>query len=227
MLAVFFDLDDTLMDHSGAERSAALLFFQSVADRTDSDSAEVFARKWNVVQERHVQRFLSGEFSFQEQRRARIRDVLCDEVSDSEADEVFSIYLKHYEDSWRRYPDVIPCLEALTAKHVAVLTNGDPRQQQQKLTRTGLAEHFSDVVVSGAVGHAKPDHRIFHIACERAGVEPSEAVHIGDSKTTDYDGACRAGLRAILLDRSQGAHRDPTITVVRSLEEVPSVIAAL
>lgn len=41
-------------------------------------------------------------------------------------------------------------------------------------------ELFDDMVMSFEVGMVKPDSRIFHIACERLGTEPSETVFIDD-----------------------------------------------
>ena len=225
MTAVFFDLDDTLLDHSGAERSAAILFYESVADRTKASSSEDFAAHWKVVQDREMSRYLAGELSFQQQRRERLRGILDSPLSDSEADDLFSVYLKHYEASWATFPDVIPCLESISSDYVAIITNGDPEQQRKKLTSTGLADRFADVVTSGDFGHAKPDRRIFLHACERAGVSPDNAVHIGDSAETDYAGACAAGLHGILIARHDNdATADSSIVTIRSLREAGSAI---
>jgi len=226
MTAVFFDLDDTLLDHSGAERSASILFYESVADRTQASSPKDFAARWKIVQDDHMSRYLAGELSFQQQRRERLRGVLDSSLADSEADDLFSIYLGHYEASWRAFPDVVPCLESLSSHHVAVITNGDAEQQRKKLTRTGLADRFADVVTSGDFGHAKPDRRIFLHACERAGVSPDAAVHIGDSAESDYAGACAAGLHGILIARrDDDATGDSSIVTIRSLREAGSAIA--
>lgn len=55
-----------------------------------------------------------GEISFAEQRRRRIRDVICDsQLSDAQADEFFALYLPLYEANWELFPDVCPCLERL------------------------------------------------------------------------------------------------------------------
>jgi putative hydrolase of the HAD superfamily len=109
--------------------------------------------------------------------------------------------------------------------HVAVITNGDAAQQREKLRRTGLADRFAEVIISGDFGCSKPDPRIFQYACERASVNPSDAIHIGDSLTVDYEGACTAGLRGVLLVREDSAMpSDPSITTVRSLNELPSLV---
>ena len=139
MTAVFFDLDNTLVDHSGAERVASMFFYEAIADRTSVSSPEEFAELWNRAQDRHMNRYVAGEISFQEQRRERISEVLETKFSDAEADDLFSIYLERYENCWRAYPDVLPCLESLRVDHIMVITNGDAAQQHKKLLRTGLA----------------------------------------------------------------------------------------
>ena len=58
------------------------------------------------------------------------------------------------------------------------------------------------MVCSGAVGAAKPDRAIFAHALATLGVEASEALHVGDSRVADYDGARGAGIEALFLDRS-------------------------
>ncbi len=195
------------------------------AARTAVSSPEEFAQLWNRAQDRHMDRYVAGEISFQEQRRERICEVFEAKFSDAEADDLFSIYLGHYENSWRAYPDVLPCLESLRVDHVAVITNGDGAQQRKKLRRTGLADGFAGVIASGDFGCSKPDPRIFHYACERASVNPSDAIHVGDSLTVDYDGASAAGLRGVLLVREESAMpADPSIATLRSLNELPSLI---
>jgi len=226
--AVFFDLDDTLVDHSGAEYSASILFFELVRGRTHASSAEDFAALWKSVQAHHMSRYLTGDLTFQQQRRERLRDVLQPALTDTEADDLFSAYLRHYEASWRAFPDVIPCLEVLQVNHVAIITNGDAEQQQRKLAQTGLADKFAHVITSAEFGHAKPDSRIFLHACERAGVRPADAVYIGDSIETDYAGACAAGLHGILIARGKAsAKTNGSITTICSLREVSSAIAKL
>jgi HAD superfamily hydrolase (TIGR01509 family) len=68
------------------------------------------------------------------------------------------------------------------------------------LEALGLAGWLDAVVDSGVVGFEKPDPRIFRHAAAALGVEPAEAVHVGDLYSVDVVGARAAGARAILLD---------------------------
>jgi HAD superfamily hydrolase (TIGR01509 family) len=68
------------------------------------------------------------------------------------------------------------------------------------LTRVGLRRSLDFVLDSAVVGVEKPDPGIFRLALQRAGVEASEAMHVGDLFPVDVVGARRAGIEAVLLD---------------------------
>ena len=60
---------------------------------------------------------------------------------------------------------------------------------------------FDVEVFSCSVGLRKPDPRIYRLACEQLGVEPSEAVFVGDGANDELAGAERVGMTAILFER--------------------------
>jgi putative hydrolase of the HAD superfamily len=68
------------------------------------------------------------------------------------------------------------------------------------LTHLGLAADLEFIIDSSKVGVEKPDPRIFHLALERAGLKPDDAVYVGDLYSIDVVGARAAGMRAILMD---------------------------
>jgi len=113
---------------------------------------------------------------------------------------------------------------------LAVVTNGEGEAQRAKLTAIGLAERFALVVASGEVGVAKPDAAIFALACERLGVEPSEAAHVGDRLDLDAHGAAAAGLRGIWLARpgapppAPAPAAAPRIATISTLHELSTAL---
>jgi len=68
------------------------------------------------------------------------------------------------------------------------------------LASLGFLPSLDVVLDSGVVGVEKPDPRIFRMACASTGVQPHEAVFVGDLYSVDVLGARAAGLSAILLD---------------------------
>lgn len=76
---------------------------------------------------------------------------------------------------------------------------------QEKLRSMGLAGFF-DVVVTAPdanVQRLKPDPKGIQVALGRLGVEPEEAVYVGDREGVDSAAASRAGVPCVILRRRQ------------------------
>lgn len=74
----------------------------------------------------------------------------------------------------------------------------------ETLVRAGISGGIDDVITSAGVGAAKPDPAVFRAALRAGAVAPAEAVHVGDRRVEDVEGAHAAGVRAILLARRDG-----------------------
>jgi len=206
---VFFDLDGTLVDHRGAVLEAIGQIVRAAPDATAPP--EELVTLWWTLEGRHMHEYLAGECSFAEQHRRRLRSflpMLGEPVPESPGllDTWFAErYLTVFEESWRSYPDVQPCLETLKrlprGPRLAVLTNGDPGQQRAKLARFGLLEYFEAVLTPAELGAAKPGPVAFATACRRMRTDPVQAVSVGDMLEGDVNAAVLAGLTGIWLDR--------------------------
>lgn len=103
------------------------------------------------------------------------------------------------------FPEVKTTLGALQGGYrLALVTNGAPDLQREKLTGAGLAPYFTTVVVSGEIGVGKPDPRIFIRALADVAVDAADAVFVGDHRVRDIGGAQQAGLRGIWINRQGG-----------------------
>lgn len=135
-------------------------------------------------------------------------------------DAFFNRLYSHYAQAagWRVYPEVPAVLEALRARDVAlaVVSNFDSRLAPL-LESLGLASYFDAVVCSGEFGAAKPGRAIFAHALAALGVRESEALHVGDSRRNDYDGARAAGIDALLVDRRPGEAAPHAIPDLRGI----------
>lgn len=95
------------------------------------------------------------------------------------------------------YPDVDAALDRLAARApLAALTNGNA-----DLARIGLQHRFVFALGAREHGSSKPDAGIFHAACARLGIAPSDVLHVGDDPEADIVGAARAGLRTCWVNR--------------------------
>lgn len=202
--AVGFDLDGTLFDHRGSATDAVDAFLRLVG-ALPSDEAR---RLWFSAEDAEFERWRSGQVSFQEQRRRRLRTVLAAlgvTIEDTPVflDELFEEYLHEYQAAWRAFPDAVDVLTSLRSQgfRLGILTNGNEEQQLEKLRTIGLYESVDVVCVSEAIGVQKPDPRAFKTLAQRLGVAPAECLFVGDNPQHDIAGAIAAGMSAKLVER--------------------------
>jgi len=127
-------------------------------------------------------------------------------------------------ERWRAYDDVEPAFRRLRERGLSlgVISNWDARLAPL-LDGLGLGELLSTVVSSAEVGLHKPDPRIFELACERLGVAPADAAHVGDHHYADIIGATAVGMTPVLIDR----HGSPEVQsglFLRTLDDIESVL---
>jgi HAD superfamily hydrolase (TIGR01549 family) len=122
------------------------------------------------------------------------------------------------------HDDALPALDALQQRGVrmGILSNFSPNCVEV-LAQQSVRDYFSFFVVSGVVGVEKPDPRIFDLAVRAANQRRERIVYIGDSVYHDVQGAQRAGLAAILIDRD-GQHREFDGARVRDLRELENFV---
>jgi putative hydrolase of the HAD superfamily len=220
-----FDLDGTLLDHDGSVRTA-LRDWLPTLHVTATDALVV---AWFDAEKRHFPTWRSGEISFVEQRRRRLRDFLpllgVTPGDDDSLDIVFAGYLTCYEMAWTAFEDVHSTLAELSARDVqtAVLTNGTTAQQRAKLKAVGLERCIGNVFTAEGLGVAKPDHRAYLAVCNELGIPPSSATHIGDLYDLDVLAPRTAGLRAIHLDRHDAGPHDERYRIT-SLRQLPELL---
>ncbi|MCG8637963.1 MAG: HAD family hydrolase [Desulfobacterales bacterium] len=212
---LFFDIDNTLLDNDSAQSAAAMSIYNQNQQLQDLYAEEEFPGIWNETAEKYFRQYATGGLSFQQQRRARIKEIFRNTLDDREADTVLKDYQAAYEENWQLYYDVLPVLEKYRDVPKGIISNGDGAQQREKLKKTGIDHYFSTVVISGDIGIFKPDPRIFLHAVEKAGMEPSRCWYIGDKVVTDAKAAMDSGLTGVWLNR-KFAGKD---------EKVPEIIS--
>jgi HAD superfamily hydrolase (TIGR01549 family) len=243
---ILFDLDGTLVDHRGAQVAAIRqVILGSAGARLPLDD---LMTAWSDLERTHWQRHMDGECSFTEQRRSRLREflpLLGEPVPDDAGLDAWFTgrYLHLLEAGWACYPDVRPCLEALAGQpmppRVAVLTNGNPKQQHTKLARFGLLPYFEAVLTPTELGTAKPDPATFATACAQLGTDPGKVLSVGDWLEGDVIAAARAGLAGTWLDRgadpftgrppdaARAVAVDQSLTRIEDLAKLPSLLGQL
>ncbi len=123
-------------------------------------------------------------------------------------DELFAYFAQ--PDAWLLYPEVVETLAALKQRglQLAVISNFDSRLARI-LDGLNVGASFAHILVSSAVGYAKPQPQIFNLALARLELTAAQTLHIGDSESNDLQGAKNAGVRALIVDRDLTADNLP------------------
>lgn len=118
------------------------------------------------------------------------------------------------------FDDVIPALDALTTRGVSLgILSNFSSNCEDVLRQVGVHHYFKFFIVSAVAGVEKPDPKIFALSVVAANRPREEIVYVGDSIFHDIEGARRAGIAAILVDRAD-QHRDYPGARVQDLRAV-------
>ena len=125
------------------------------------------------------------------------------------------------------YDDVRDALQALKAQGYRLgLISNSHRPLESFETHFDLAGLISVRVSSADHGYLKPHPSIFQSALDQMGVAAGAAAMVGDSLSHDIAGARQIGMRGILIARGAApAVNEPDLSVIRSLGELPSLLA--
>lgn len=186
---VLFDLDDTLCDHDSSLRMRLRRAFGAALEGHTSADLD-------VVVEESIRRSVGGTDHFADVLAGvgmtdaeRCRSAIEIYVSDR------YLGLELFEESL----DVVQTISRYAT--VGLVTNGPSTIQRDKIVRLDIGHLFPFILVSEEEGVWKPDPEIFWRALALGGVEPHEAVFVGDSPDHDIAGANAAGLTTIWINR--------------------------
>jgi HAD superfamily hydrolase (TIGR01509 family) len=179
--AVVFDLWETLIDWDREANAAMLADVSALA-------GDGFHERWHASTNRYT---------------APIRVALSDAGVPAEAlDEICTIRLGYLRRALVPRPGAVDTLRTLRRQGCRVgLITVCSEDIEQLWPESEFAGLFDAEVFSSSFGVNKPDPRIYLACCEQLGVEPSEAVFVGDGANDELAGARRVGMEAILIHR--------------------------
>ncbi len=231
--AIFFDLDDTLLD--GVQ--AATIAWQAVTAAFGPELG-IEPEKLREAIHRETANFWRDEAAvghwrvkLREARELCTRRALEAEGLDgSDAGRIAGDYLAEHRANLHLFDDSIGTLESVreAGYKLGLLTNGPREMQRGKIDRFELEDRFDVIVIEGEFGHGKPEHEVFEHAMTTVGSAPAESWHIGDNLYADIGGAQRAGLHGVWIHRERLKKGDnPAADPDREIGHLPELLAVL
>jgi putative hydrolase of the HAD superfamily len=218
--AILFDLDDTLWPIAPVILQAEETLFAWLAANAPRVAGQFTIDSLRQARLALLARQPEFHLDLGELRRAGLVAAFEQAGEDTAKVELAMIEFFAARNAVIPYDDVLPGLLRLK-NHVLV---GSVSNGNADLRAIGLSHHFKVSVAAHQLGCAKPDSAIFHAACAELGVAPEDAVYVGDDVLLDVQGAQRAGLRAVWMNRTGSQkhleHEVVPDAIVRNFDEL-------
>jgi len=214
---IFFDLDNTLLDHSSAEILGLQDTFMQYQLCNELE-LPMLLEKYKLINDRLWQQLREGTITATDIRTKRFYQLLLQEFDYGKsyaiqlAEDLGTYYLESYERHWQLYPFAYEVLEEAKKRIgvVGIITNGFTQQAKRKMNRFNLHDVIDSLIISSEVGVAKPDKRIFDIALQSVNINsPASAVYIGDHYEVDIVGAKSSGWKTIWFNPHEFSFDNP------------------
>jgi 2-haloacid dehalogenase len=222
--AILFDADDTLFDFPRAEEEALAECWRPLATRVPLSTFRTCYLAHNRALWRELEAGRVTGPALELERFVRTFAELG--LGDGAA-----VASTSYVEALAARPYLLPGAEALvtelaTRYPMALVTNGLASVQRRRFARSSIGRLFAAVVVSGELGVAKPDPRIFAPALAAVGARADEVLYVGDGVDSDMAAAARAGMDFCwvnLAGKPVPAPYEPCL-VVKSATELASLL---
>ena len=176
--AITLDLDDTLWPIE-----PVMLRAEETLDAWLKTHCPRAAQTYPIAAMRELRDRIAREnphlaHDFTEQRRLSLQAALLPHgYDDTHVDSAFTAFYDARNEI-ECYPDSLAALQRLAEKFPLVsITNGNA-----DLERIGLAHFFRHIITARGCGVAKPNGRIFTLACTKLNLHPREVLHVGDDR---------------------------------------------
>jgi len=202
---VGFDLDDCLFDSTGLSdkarikgieamiklgldfnREKAIKMIQEIVKEYGSNSSKhynYFIRRYNRLES--IEEKIPYSFQFK---------YISAAVMAYHAEKIRSI---------KCYDDVVTCLKNLKEMSIktAIITDGLPIKQYEKILRLGIDNLIDLTVVSDEIGIRKPNPKLFDHCLKRFGVSGPETIYVGDRIDKDIIPALLNNINSVYIHR--------------------------
>ncbi|TDM49645.1 noncanonical pyrimidine nucleotidase, YjjG family [Macrococcoides goetzii] len=216
---ILFDIDNTLLDFSKGEREAIRAVFQSEGVEDSEENfkrySEINKAMWGLLEE--------GKLVKQEVLTKRFEGFFAEKgikVNPQEKEDIFRIGIN---ENHQLMAHSVEILEYVKSKGYVICsaTNGVLHTQMRRMTDANIISYFDHQFISEAVGFEKPQKAFFDVIIESLNIKDlSEVLMIGDTETSDINGAIHAGIDACYFGPDKDSKAKYTIHDLLALKKM-------
>ncbi len=216
---ILLDADDTLFDFKRSEKAA----FLETCGEVGLDPDDAVYERYHEINDMLWKRLERGEVTRDKLKELRYA-MLLDEIGETNngrsaqmaAHYVVNLGKQHY-----LLDDSLEVCERLSRTYpLYVITNGITTVQLSRMSLSEIKKYITRMYISEEIGYAKPSADYFRYVLSDIGTDGADCLVVGDSLTSDIDGAINSGLDCVWVnaDGSDNNGRKPTYTVKRLIE---------
>ena len=223
--AVFFDIDDTLLDTSSF---AALARQAAINTMVENGLPLKNDEAYKLLKEIIIEKGSNYDKHF---------NLLTKTVCRKENNLLIALGMITYHNvkfallsPFPRTTDILIYLKTKGYK-LGVISNGLAIKQWEKLIRLNLHHFFDEIITSEEIGFEKPNKRIFEEALSKMNCKAEKSIMVGDKYEIDILGAIGAGMSAILVnsaiheeEKQKIKDENLDIKVVRNIGDLDKIL---
>jgi len=202
---LFLDLDDTILDFRKAE-SVAL---EKTLRTLGLEPTQAVITRYSQINKEHWEQLERKEITREFLLVNRFAVLMAEFSIDVPAERCARSYEHHLSIGHYFMPGAREAVEALSKKYkLYIASNGTTKIQLGRLESADISHFFRGIFISQDIGPDKPDKRYFDRCFARIpGFDPSKAMIVGDSLTSDILGGKQAGIATCWVNPKGAAPR--------------------
>ncbi len=218
---LLIDLDDTILDFHKAERIGLENTLRHFGAEPTEETIALYLR----INAAHWQALERGEISRKQVNEGRFVELFKQLGMEVDGECCADYYLHQLSLTHDYLPGAKEAVLSLSKKYrLYIASNGNSSVQFPRLANSGLNEMVEQAFISEELGQNKPSKAYFDLCFARiADFDPSQAMMVGDSLTSDIQGGKNAGIPTCWVntfgkENKTGIHPDYEIASLSQLE---------
>ena len=203
--AVLFDLDNTLYDYDSPHKKALKAVYKVLKKHVKVSFAKFL--KLYSLSKKEIHKELSGTASAH--NRILYFQRLLEKTHKTIKPEIilrlYNTYWNTLLNNMKLRKGALKVLKTLKSKgiKVALVTDLTTHIQLRKLKKLKIGDYVDVFVTSEEAGNEKPHQIMFLLTLKKLGIQPKDALMVGDNPLTDIEGANAVGLDTVLLKKGK------------------------
>lgn len=225
---IYFDLDDTLLNHKKAEENGLRDVHKQLTE-LEAIPIDLLLNTYSHINKGLWLEYSKGLIGRHELHRRRFEETFeAIGVDGSLFAHAGTIYMDYYRTHWTWIEGAKVAYERIKEHYsTGIITNGFAETQWLKIKQFGFEECAPAIIISEELGVMKPHQKIFTEAAKRAQTRPEQILYVGDSLSSDVDGALEAGWSVAWFNpkKNSAEGRNPTFEFADFETLVSQIIA--